>query len=439
MSFLGYLNPLSYFTGKEPASTSEEETVNQNPVSESGENPVIVSEEPCCLPPTEENPVVISEENPAIVSEEPCCQSSAEENPVAPEEIQDQEECSSEPAIDECTPCEGGSGVYSDMEEESTPIEPVIPGSPDIHVEVGVPQQPLLEEVEAGQDPLQVVKEDEKVVAAADNLVLIEREMTQEEQEEYFPEPPSKYSKVPPHLNPDNLIRIMAHQEAQHFPQPVVFDFCPRDRRMPFGQWWVPEGKSAAECTICEFCYNNKCLGDVAMTPYYHKQFNISGKYDQEIPYDAMKDGNCNCDCPKANEHPKARNLSCPPCYYHSLDIFCRAASCGVCQECKNWTSYIGMSYCPPCSHLLKRCHECGESLKEGNAYLEAINEHFDKTIKRNQKYLEREPDMKEHFEKQLEKSIKRKESAASRFSNKSCEEIIAMAMNNYKEEPESD
>ncbi len=440
-SLLGYLNPLSYFASKEPVPSSEEEPPAEKPIPESNsmqEESPLGSEEL----PVEENSV-ISEENPAIVSEEPCCQPSVEE---CCSEEPPMEECPPEEpalAMEECLP-EVGSGGCCEGGSEG-PIGPALeyPGSPDVHIET-VPQEPLLEEVEDGQDPLRAgpSKEEEKVIASAGGLVAIAREMTQEEIDEYFPEdndePPAKVSKVPPHLNPDVLIQITANEEAQHFPHPVVFDFCPGQRRMPFGQWWVPEGKSARECTICEYCYTNKCLGDVAMTPYYHKHFNISGQYNGEIPYSKMKNGNCNCDCPNADKHPKPRNLLCPPCYYESLDIFCRACSCGACHECGNWTSYMGMKYCPPCSHLLKRCHECGESLKEGNAYLEAIEDYHNKSIKRNQKYMEREPDMREHFEKQLEMANKRREEAIARFTNKSSEEILAMAMNNYKEASDS-
>lgn len=379
-SLLGYLNPLSYFSSKD---SSNPEPEKSDPQPESEEN----------LPSCEEQ-----QDNPPSLQED-------------------------------------NSGP---MEEERSPIGPALetPGSPDVHCEV---VKPVLEEVEEGQDPLSCKEEEGRTVASAGGLVITERPMTEEEIEEFFgsdEEPPAKVSKgnLPCHLNPDNLIQIMAYEEVKHFPQPVVFDFCPGQRRMPFGQWWVPEGKTPAECTICEYCYNNKCLGDVVMTPYYHKHFNISGNYQEKIPYSKMKNGNCNCDCPKMKEHPRPDNLLCPPCYTKSLSIFCRAASCGSCQQCGNWTSYCGMAYCPPCSHLLKACHECGQPLKEGDAYLEELEASLDKEIARSEKYMTRDPEMKDYYTEEITKLKKRKEKVVARFSGKSAEEILVMAKNNYEE-----
>lgn len=324
-------------------------------------------------------------------------------------------------------------------QEESSPYQPSVEGSsepigPALETSGGG-----LEEVEDGQDPLSIQqsKEDEKVVASGGNLIVTEREMTQEEIDEHFSEESSK-GALPPHLNPDNLIRVMVFEETKHFPRPVVFDFCPGQRRMPYGQWWVPEGKTAAECTICEYCYNNKCLGDVVMTPYFHEHFNLSNNYEGNIPYAEMRDSNCNCDCPKSKDHPKPNNLLCPPCYYESLNIFCRPASCGSCKQCKNWTSYIGMHYCPPCSHLIEACHECGETFKEGDVYLEKISLYLDEEIKRNQKYIERDPEMRDYFEERLKRSVERKEQTTTKFAGKSKQEVLAMAVKNYREDPDS-
>ena len=247
---------------------------------------------------------------------------------------------------------------------------------------------------------------------------------------------PSGEEDLQLYVDHDNLIQDMARIEIEDSPKQFVFDFCPGQRRMPYGQWWVPEGKIASDCTICEYCYENKCLGEVPMTPYFHQNFNISGKYNGKIPSTRMKSGNCNCDCPKAKEHPQPSNLMCPPCYYESLEALGRAAVCGSCEKCGNWISYSGMTYCPPCSHLFEACYECGGTIKEGNAYLEAIKAGFDKQIKRCAKYTQiMEDDWKGYYEDKIEQLRKEKEEVALRFKDKSAAEVLVMAKKNYKED----
>lgn len=187
-----------------------------------------------------------------------------------------------------------------------------------------------------------------------------------------------KTCNLPSHPNRD--LMITAEMKTMHFPRPVVFDFCPGKTRMPYGQWWVPEGKRPEECTICEYCVNQRCLGDVKLLPYYHASFNLSGNYIGEIPLDQLQNGNCDCDCPKRHQHPTPRNLFCPLCTI--TEKTCKYSN--TCQQCGNEVHYKDVVYCPPCSHLAKACQRCGEKFKDGNTYIKEIVTFFTDEIKKS-------------------------------------------------------
>ena len=235
-----------------------------------------------------------------------------------------------------------------------------------------------------------------------------------------------------PQDNSDEPIKIRAQEETQHFPKPVVFDFCPGQRRMPYGQWWVPKGKTAAECTICEYCCNN-CFSEVAMKPYLHKHFNMSGKYEGLIPHKEMKTTNCNCDCPKSEEHPKPKELYCPPCYFESIEVFGYCASLGTCRECKNQTSYSAMEYCPNCSYLLKACHMCCDTLKDGNSYIDAVMNKLDESIEQYEQWAQSDDDDKSYVKERIAYFNDKKEKVSSLLKDKSAEDILVMAKSDYK------
>lgn len=224
---------------------------------------------------------------------------------------------------------------------------------------------------------------------------------------------------------------LEAYEKTKHFHRPIVFDFCPGKRRMPYGQWWVPEGKSSQACTICEYCYNNKCLGEVKLVPYYHPNFNLSSNYIGNIPPDQLNDGNCDCDCPKSKDHPQPQNLQCPPCRIKSSEIFGSLTSIGVCKQCTNWTSYLETTYCPSCSYLLKACHKCGETIKEGNSYINAILVVFAKMIKRNRRCqieFQDDPDEAAYYKNRVEKLEKQREEAITQLKNRLTEQMLVMS-----------
>ena len=178
----------------------------------------------------------------------------------------------------------------------------------------------------------------------------------------------------------------------------VTLNFCPGHFKTPYGRWWLPTGKTPAECIICDYCYNNKCMGTITITSYTNEE---------------VDNGNCNCACPKSKEHPQPDNILCPICYFESSKVLVSFASCGYCQQCKNPTAYTAMNLCTICSQLFRACHKCTESIHIGDSYIPKIIA-----------YLEREDVHKTAF---LKREI------IKLFEGKSADDIIEMSRQKYK------
>jgi len=61
---------------------------------------------------------------------------------------------------------------------------------------------------------------------------------------------------------------------------------------------------------------------------------------------------------------------------------------CGTCAHCHRQTPNHCQTYCNDCSVLLVKCTYCGESIKSGNDYVTAIEEHLTKSIIRTREKM---------------------------------------------------
>ncbi len=135
---------------------------------------------------------------------------------------------------------------------------------------------------------------------------------------------------------------------------------CVGDIRINYGKWYVPIGKTAQDCTYCEYCYKNGCVSPDKVTEQTEAAVN------------------CNCDCPNKASHPKLVTIICPLCVPKPVSPDSKV---GTCKKCKTTTYHPDMAYCPGCSTEVKSCSECGDEIKNGDQYLTQIEEKIKKSI----------------------------------------------------------
>ena len=205
-------------------------------------------------------------------------------------------------------------------------------------------------------------------------------------------------------------------------------NFCLSKYRTPFGQWWVPEGKTAVECTYCEYCVKNGCHGDTPLSPLHHRFFNITGTYQDEIPK-SKESTLCNCNCDCKEEHPLLYNLRCPICYILMMRGWCGLDCFGNCTQCGNLTSHGGMVYCIPCSYIMESCGECGQPFRSGDEYITEIIIAIDKYIDEIQKNTP----LKIFYERELSRLKQLKANIEDICGSKSRNEILEMARKSYQ------
>lgn len=112
---------------------------------------------------------------------------------------------------------------------------------------------------------------------------------------------------------------------------------CVGDIKINFGKWYSPVGKSAYECTICEFCVQNGCVEKSDMREI------------DEI-------NQCVCNCINKQNHLCIEEYACTECLI-SCNI--EKLDTNKCTICKEYTNYY-TKYCAGCSAIFEKCIYCG-------------------------------------------------------------------------------
>lgn len=149
----------------------------------------------------------------------------------------------------------------------------------------------------------------------------------------------------------------------------MKMDCCTGPFRNNYGTWYVPNGMTKEQCTYCEWCVDNGCYD----------------KNDMKLVTDA-NGYTFNCDCKR--EHTHIVSIMCPECYVQEMEGMGHLAACGKCVNCGNYTPYGGIKYCPSCSYISRKCHQCCINIKSGNDYLEMITKFIEDKIKSNNERL---------------------------------------------------
>jgi len=115
---------------------------------------------------------------------------------------------------------------------------------------------------------------------------------------------------------------------------------CIGNMRVSFGKWYVPMGKTAAEITYCEWCFNNGCI----------KNKDVGDVYESN----ELVECNCNCN----NYHVKISRFFCNKHYNIKLitngQKRCKTPKCGILRSNKRYNRYQG------CSAIFGVCEVCG-------------------------------------------------------------------------------
>jgi hypothetical protein len=113
---------------------------------------------------------------------------------------------------------------------------------------------------------------------------------------------------------------------------------CTGNFRVHRGKWTIPNGKTAHECTYCEWCVANQCI-------------------QLEAGYTTKRDlANCLCDCPIKHTHAAIQAYNCGK---HEEDV--STCDMGTCRTCwKLGTTSGSERYCEACSALFGICGVCG-------------------------------------------------------------------------------
>lgn len=114
---------------------------------------------------------------------------------------------------------------------------------------------------------------------------------------------------------------------------------CPGKLYVHRDQWTIPNGKTARECTYCEWCVNNGC-------------------FQLEPGFSVSRDlGTCSCDCPVRDAHVTMQPYNCG-----QHDGTPGMTVMGTCKSC--WraasTSSSAEKYCGGCSAQHGICIVCG-------------------------------------------------------------------------------
>jgi hypothetical protein len=114
---------------------------------------------------------------------------------------------------------------------------------------------------------------------------------------------------------------------------------CPGRLRGVRCNWFIPNGKTAEECTYCEWCISHGCV-----------QLEEGYRSTAELE-------RCNCDCPILNSHAVMLPYNCGN---HSGMIGdCMMGRCRICYTEGSTTSSAN-KYCRDCSALYSICEICG-------------------------------------------------------------------------------
>jgi hypothetical protein len=108
---------------------------------------------------------------------------------------------------------------------------------------------------------------------------------------------------------------------------------CVGNIKINYGKWYAPIGKTAYQCTICEFCILNGCVEKSAV-----------------YELDEINQYSCNC----TNNHTHIEEYVCEDCIYDCNFII---ADMGKCITCKEFTKN---KYCNGCSAIFSKCIYCG-------------------------------------------------------------------------------
>jgi hypothetical protein len=184
-------------------------------------------------------------------------------------------------------------------------------------------------------------------------------------------------------------------------------DCCVGDTPINFGNWYCQNGKTAEDCTYCEYCVNNKCI-DVSQL------YKLS-----DSTY------HCTCDCPKKHSHPKLFCYFCPKCEIERFGMEPPKAG-GACKKCKFQTPLANQAYCASCSIQLKSCYECGLAIKDGNSYITDVELSISKHVQEIKNFMIKDKDGKyqQQYLKTIEMLTSQLQKARELFANKTSEQM---------------
>jgi len=86
----------------------------------------------------------------------------------------------------------------------------------------------------------------------------------------------------------------------------------------------------------------------------------------------------------------KPTALVCPTCSIKKNKTI-RSTACGTCKNCQELTFYLNQSYCTNCSNSLHSCCECGQTIKNGDYYIENLERIISLEIKNEKHFMQKE------------------------------------------------